>query len=64
MDLVRETSTLSVTTALDADKKVASLLGGFIEGQAKEIKTLRAKVTRLERISVELIARGRDGRRK
>lgn len=57
LDLVRETSTMSVKTSLEADAKVASLLGGLIGAQAARIK-------RLEKIAVALIAREREGRRK
>ena len=56
LDLVRETSHLSVETALDADKKVAGMLGSFIAAQDARIK-------RLEKIAVALIADRREKRK-
>ena len=64
LDLIRQTSTMSVETALSADKQVALLLGGYIDAQGKEIAELKRRMARSERIAVELIARGREARRK
>ena len=62
LDLVRQTSTMSVETALDADKKVAGLLGGYIDAQAKEIAKLQRRTVRLEKTVVALIGRRREAR--
>ena len=56
MGLVRETSSMSVTTALEFDRKIAAMLGGIIAAQDARIK-------RLEKIAVALIADRREKRK-
>ena len=60
---MRNATTLSVTTSLESDKKLADLLLGVIGEQQKETAALRGRTVRLERTVIALIGRRRGERR-
>jgi hypothetical protein len=64
VDLVRDVTHLGVETSMTATKRVADLLLAAIAAQTQEIAELKRRMTRLEKTAVQLIARGRNGRRK